>query len=319
MRLRRTECEYYEIRGLTGPRCLGGGSPPPQQTTSTVQYTYSPAEEAARRKLFSEGERIYTANQGRMPAGYPGAAPVGFSAENIQAQEHLKNAAMGPGAALANKSAQALNFGLGDVLHPDSNPALQASIQGAQRRVGEAFSAPQGPMAGLRQNFMTGNSGGSGTREGIGAGLAARSYLNTIGDINSNMSSAGYGQGLDMMKSSMAFAPNMYNLMMQPGMTMAAVGTQKEGQLAAEAEYGAQQRTWEFDAPWRALSPYASLVTGLSNPSTTTTGTGPAAQANRMAPLGMAMQGAAMGTAIMPGWGTAIGAGAGLLMGMMSK
>lgn len=300
----------------------GGDSPPSQTSTSTVTQQYSPEETAARAKLFSTGEAIYNKTKDQIASGgYPGAKPVGFSPESIQAQNMVTSAALGPGQQIANSAAGALNFGLGDVLYPGSNPALAGTIDTAVRRLGTAYTDPNGVLSKIRSNSMAGNSSdGSGTREGIAMGIAGRNYLNTVGDTVAGMSSDGYNKGLDFMKSSMAFAPNMYNLMMQPGVTIGAVGSQKEAQSAAEANYAAAARNWDLTADWQALGPYASLVTGLSNPSTVTSSTAPMAGggSNKTAPLGSAMMGASAGSAFGP-WGAVIGAGAGLLFGMSQQ
>lgn len=297
---------------------LGGDPPAPAQSTTTVQQSYSPEEQAARSKVMGAAESIYNTQQPLWSTiTNPAADPVGASASTLQAQQMVLDAAQGSGQTMANNASGALNFGLsGAVLNPLSNPGLQANIDSATRRIGETYTDPGGVLSRIRGNFTAGNSGGSGTREGIAGGLAARSYLNTVGDTTASMTSDAYNKGLDYMKSSMAFAPNMYNLMMQPGLSVGAVGAQQEAYAQAQANANASDTAWQLSAPWAGLQPYANTVLGFSNPSTTTTGTAPVSGGSGMGLLGGAMMGAQMGSMI-PGIGTGVGAGAGALLSLL--
>lgn len=295
----------------------GGGSAPSSSTT--VQQNYSPEEAAIRKQLFDSAKGIYDKNKGAYASIVnPAPKPVGPSANTSQGQQMVLNAAQGAGTQVANSAANALNMGLsGDVLKADANPALQGQIDAAKAGVGHSYTDPGGVLSKIRTNFTYGNSGGSGSREGIAGGIAGREYLNTVGNVESSMRSAAYGQGLDYMKSSMAFAPNMYNLMMQPGLSTAAVGAQQEGYQAAQNQYDAAGTSWNLNKDWAALGPYASMVTGMANPSTTSSTQGAAPQGpGAMGVLGGAAMGAYLGS-VVPGIGTAVGAGAGALMGLM--
>lgn len=292
----------------------GGGS---QSSNTTVQTKYSPEEEAQRNKVRTVAEGIYD-KQSTTPSPYPGAKPVPFSAETTQAQNMLASAATGPGSELASNAAGAANFGTsGAVLSPTSNPYLSATADTATRKLSEAYQSPTGPLAQIRGQFTGANSGGSGTREGIAGGIAGRSYLNAVGDVTSDIYSKAYGQGLDYMKSSMAFSPQTYNLLMQPSLSMAAIGQQKEDLLGQQEGYAASSREYDISQPWQTLAPYANTVLGMQNPSTNTTANATAPKNSKgTSALSGAMMGAAVGSAI-PGVGTLVGAGVGLLMGLM--
>lgn len=295
-----------ERSGANG-RYFGGGDPPAQTTTTQVNQLYSPEEAALRAKAMREAERIY----GITSANLPNLTPGGPSAETQASQAMLKNFASGTGADLASQMAAATKFGMSDVLNPASNPALQSTINTATRYIENQYTDPGGVLSQIRGQFTGGNSGGSGSREGIAGGLAARSYLDTVGDVTGKITSDAYNKGLDVFSRTMALAPQNQQLMLQPALMTGAVGQQKEA-------YDERARSWEANSPWIALGPYANIVTGMANPSTQTTSTVPGAQANPMAPLGMAMMGASLGSAIMPGMGTAVGAGAGLLLSLFS-
>lgn len=66
----------------------------------------------------------------------------------------------------------------------------------------------------------------------------------------------------------------------------------------------------------KMASLYPLLGSGAGQSSIMTGGGGPSQYNRNMGALGMAATGAAIGTQVMPGWGTAIGAGVGLLGGM---
>lgn len=284
----------------------GGDPAPPSSTTNTTQL-YSPEEAARRAKVMAEAERIYQQTQG---AGMNMQGPKP-SADTLRAQQMLREQAMGGMSSLAGMMPWAMQFGMQDVLDPTKSPGFQASLDTATRKVSEAYTGPTGPFANIRSSFTGANSGGSGTREGIAMGMAGRDYLNTIGDVTGRMTMDAYGKGLDTFSRTLASAPIAMSTMGQPASAISAIGQQQEGYEQAGKE-------WELSAPWAAFGPYANVVQGMGGPQgTTATTTGTGARANPMAPLGMAMMGASMGTAIAPGWGTAIGAGAGLLLSMM--
>lgn len=302
-------------------RLYSGGGGGGQTSSTQVVQNYSPEEAARRTQVMDEAQRIYQAQQA---AGTwngmvnPAPRPVGPSDATQQAQQMITNAATGQGTQLANSGFNAAQFGLsGQVLDPSKNPGYDATLQAALRPVNNAMTDPNGVLAQIRQQFNQ-SSGGTGTREGIAAGIAGREYLNTVGDISGKLALSQYGQGLDFMKSSMAFAPNMYNMLMQPGISVGTVGQQQEGYQQAQEDYAAQGRSWAMNAPWAGLQPYASMVTGMANPSTTSTTMGTMPQGNRaLGVLGGAAMGAYIGS-VVPGIGTAVGAGAGALLGLFA-
>lgn len=249
----------YNPLALMSMLTFWGGDPPQAQSNTTVTQNYSPEEAARRAALMGTAESTYNAQKG----GY--ASVVQPSAATTQAQNMALNTASGPGTTLANNNLNALNFGLsGAALDPNNAPGYSGALDSSLRRVDHAYTDPGGVLSQIRGGFTGGNSGGTGTREGIAGGIAGREYLNTVGDVSSKMALDQYGKGLDFMKSSMAMAPSGYNLMMQPSMTTGAVGSQQEAYKQAQ-----------YNAPWAELQPYANMVQGFSNPSTTTSGRAP--------------------------------------------
>lgn len=72
------------------------------------------------------------------------------------------------------------------------------------------------------------------------------------------------------------------------------------------------QYNYNQQLPYNNLNNYMNTVNSMSHGSSTTS-TQPVYNNQAGSALGGMASGAAMGTAIMPGWGTAIGAGVGLL------
>jgi hypothetical protein len=242
---------------------------------------------------------------------YPGAKPVAPGAETTQAQNMLTELASSQGQNLVNSSMGALNFGLKDVLYPQSNPALQSTIDTATRKVGEAYTAPGGVLSNIRSNFMQSAPGGQSSREAIAMGLAGKGYLDAVGDVTGKLTSDAYSKGLDTFSRTMAFAPNMYNLMAQPAMTVGAVGAAKDTQAQAEEDFAAAGRSWDINAPWMNLQNFANIVYGGASPGTTSTSVGPGTTGVQR--LGAATMGAAMGMQMGGPMGGAAGAALGLL------
>jgi hypothetical protein len=289
----------------------GGGS------TNTVQKQYSPEEEAMRKALLGEAQKVYAKTQPQFEAAlYPGAKPIGPSTATQASQAAALNTALGPGQQVADTAANAINFGLNDVLQPGANPALQGHIDSAVRRVGEAYTDPGGVISNIRSNFMQSSPSGQSSREAIAMGLAGRSYLNTVGDVTASMTSDAYNKGLDTFRSTLAFSPQAYNLMMQPAATLSAVGGQQEAYAANQEAYQAAARQWGLNAPWQGLQNFANIIHGGANPSTVSTGE--TASNPMMGAAGGAMAGWAIGaqTGAASGgpYGAVIGAALGLLL-----
>lgn len=274
----------------------GGGS---KGSTTTVNQLYSPEEAARRAQVMAQAEQIY----GSTPTP---PAPAGPSADTLAAAERVRQFSTGTGEQIAAQTRQAQQFALGDVLYPETNPALRATQEAATRPITEAYTGPGGALQQVRDHF--GQGPGVGSREAIALGLTNRSYLNTVGDVNARIASQGYSQGLDTFTRALGLAPQTYGLSMQPALAQGAVGQQMEA-------YQEEQRLHEANAPWANLQNYANIVMSGSAPGTQTTSTGPGVTpANR---AGMALAGGALGFQVGGPYGAAIGAGAGLLLSFL--
>ena len=246
----------------------GGGSTP--TSTTTVQQNFSPEEAAQRAKVMEEASRIYNANAGTLSnSPYPGAAPAPVSPYTTQGQQSLLNYATGPGQQFANQAAGYSSFLMGPAQYAESNPYLQSSINAAIRPVTEAFTDPGGVLSQIRGGSINAGQFG-GSRQGIAEGIAGRGYLNTIGDISSNMANQNYQNALQAGTQSLALAPQTHNMGLLPSQAYSAVGTQEQLQNQQLENYLANQRMWALNAPWTPLQNYANIVFGGASPGTTT-------------------------------------------------
>lgn len=295
----------------------GGGSSGSTTSTQTVQ-NFSPEEAAQRAAVQAEATRLYNQTSGTIAnAPYPGAQPVAPSTPTLNAQQMALTGA-NTQQTLANQLAAGQQFGMFDVLNPANNPSLQASIDAAIRPVTQRYMDAGGVMSQVRDQATM--AGGFNTRSDIATGLAARGYLDTIGDIATNRTQAAYDKGLDTFSRTMALAPQNIAAQATPAQTVSAVGAQQEGYQAQTNDYDAAAREWSMNAPWMALQNYANIVYGGSAPGTTSTSTGQSSgggTSSAMGALGGAASGAMIGSSFGP-WGTAIGAGVGLMMGLFS-
>lgn len=83
--------------------------------------------------------------------------------------------------------------------NPQNNPYFQQAVQSAIRPVTENFQ--EQVMPGIRQGAQAAGQQGS-SRQGIAEGIAARGYMNTVGDISANMGNQAYAQGLQAVQAS---------------------------------------------------------------------------------------------------------------------
>lgn len=287
----------------------GGGS------STTTQKSYTPQEEEIRQFMLKTGQDIYDKQATSGPGQYPGAKPIPASAETEAARRQLTNFSLGQGQTIAQTTGEALQFGMKDVLNPQSNPYYQAHQEAAIRPINQAYTDPGGVIQTIGDRFTAGSSGGYGTRESIAGGIAGRGYLDTVGDVTAKMGSEAYGQGLDTFGRTMAFAPQSYNMMTQPAATLATVGGSREAEAAGQENYAAQQRQFEMNAPWMNLQNLGSVFQGTASPGSVTNAD--AASNPMMSAAGGAMAGWAVGAQVGGAsggpWGAAIGALAGLM------
>jgi hypothetical protein len=297
-----------KFRGWNQHPGFNGGGGGETKSTSTTQ-NYSPEEAARRTKVMDEALRVYgNTSQQIADKPYPGAAPVPFSGESLAAQNlQVQNAVNAQ--PMLDQVRNAQTYGLTGVMDVNNNPYLASAVQGAINPITQSFTDTGGVMSGIRDAGTNSGQFGS-SRQGVAEGVAAGRYAQAIGDVSSQMYSDAYNKGQDTFTKTLALAPQTLDMYSTPVNWLSSVGAQKEDLAQQQAQYLADSGMWDINSQWAPLNNLANLIYGGGSSTATTTNTSPKAPPNR---LGGAIGGAAAGTSIMPGWGTAIGAVIGAL------
>lgn len=146
-------------------------------------------------------------------------------------------------------------------------------------------------------------------------GLQAAGQLAGYGDANANRQLQGadlmsgiWSQGNADAARQQALLPGLFSYGQMPGQALLDIGGMYEGQAGQYLDDDRARYDYAANGAWDQLARYSQIVSGMpdfSGSSQTSPRQGP----NRtMSAMGGAASGAAMGTQIMPGWGTAIGA-----------
>ena len=117
----------------------------------------------------------------------------------------------------------------GAALDPNSNPALQATIDAANRPIFQGLNEQVLPS--LRGESRTNGVFGS-NRQGIAEGLASRGALDAAGTNSANIAYQGYNQGLQAMMQNLGLLPQTQGALTTGAQTTGAVG---------DAQYGLTQ------------------------------------------------------------------------------
>lgn len=140
---------------------------------------------------------------------------AGYNAQNQYAgSQELGNTISG--------AQNALNFNL-DPNNAGNNPYLQRAMQSAIRPLTQNYQ--ENVLSGVTdQAVQAGQSGSS--RQGIAEGIAARGYMDQVGDITSQMAYQDYGAGMDRMSNAIGQAGSVANLGMLPSSIQRDAGMQ---------------------------------------------------------------------------------------------
>lgn len=241
--------------------------------------------------------------------------PAALTADQLQAQEMAKAAALGNVTSVAEGAARANNFLTNpDILDASSNPHLQSWMDASIRPITENFT--QSVLPNIRgEAISAGGLGGS--RQGIAEGNATGGYLRQVGDTSANIANAGYNTGLGAMISGTQLAPQTAGLQLAPAEIFGAVGQQNQDLRNAQINNNNVNKFM----PWMLGSNAMGMASAVPGGSATTTVTGaPTTQQPSMfsSLLGGAASGASMGSMFGP-VGTAAGGGLGALLGILGR
>jgi len=265
----------------------------------------------------------------RKAAGTPLSSLYGQASQTIGNQMKDPYAAAG-----RNTESYLTDAASGKYLTPDSNPYAKGMYDAATRQSVEQFN--NSVLPGLTAQFSNSGRYGSGQQQAV-QGQAAEDMQRNLQDTAANMYGSIYesergrqqaaagmlGQYADaratQQQRAAALAPSTAMAPVQQQAYQAGllgnVGNQTQamqqnlyGNLAGNYMAGQQ-------APYNQLQQYSSVINGTPSFQNMTQSGADQGGFSATGAAGGAMSGAAMGTAIMPGWGTAIGAVGGGLAG----
>lgn len=288
----------------------GGGGGGETRTQSTTVQSLSPEQRELYDLVIPSAKNFI----GQQLSFYPESTVAGFTPLQLAGQQMVVDAARDILPGQISQAQDASKFLLGPVLYPESNPALAAATDAAIRPVTENFLNNILPALG-RDSISAGQYGG--TRQGISEGLAAKETIAQTGDIAANIANEAYGKGLSAMTTGLALQPQLFREALLPGTATEAVGGQERALIQARLSEDVNKYITEQLLPFLKAQAVAGIASGVPGGSVTTTGVGTGPQAQGISPAQGALAGASIGTSISPGYGTAIGAGAGALLSLL--
>lgn len=270
---------------------MGGGTP--SNTTTTTQQKLPDWLNNANTYGAQQAQQLYGTGG---PAYYPGNTVAPFSPMQEQYLSGVENLASN-GSPVMNTANQQMQTTLsGAYLNPASNPYLQDTFNSAanavQQKVGSEFA-------------------GSGRNPEASVGV----QNDQMNQLANQIYGGNYQNAMDNMTKVEAYAPAYDQATWGNLGQLGQAGSQVQQQAGNMQTANQNLYNYYAQLPWTNLSNYMGQVNSLASggsASTTQPFTGPS---KTQSALGGAAAGAAIGTEVMPGWGTAIGAGAGLLAG----
>jgi len=264
------------------------------------------------RQLYGYADPFIKQFAANPPKLYPGSGVAGFDPTQELAQQLALTGAEQQ-ANLVGSGAGASDFLLGDVLYPESNPALQSTINAATRPIYENLT--ENVLPAVRSGAETSGQFG-GSKEQIAEGIASREAGRSAGDVASKIATEGYGKGLDAMTKALGLLPATAQSINLPASTVGAVGDVRQNMSQQQLTEQVQRWLYEQNLPLEMAQSIVSMISGIPGGTTTATGTPPQASGLQKG-LGGAASGAALGSMLFPGIGTIAGAGLGGLLGFL--
>lgn len=271
---------------------MGGG-----HSTTTTTQELSPEQRALIAPVIPIAKQFLATP----PKMYPGSGIVNFNPLQRQAQQMTMQAANNllpttsqiPGE--FNRTQQQANFlSSGDVLRPESNPALQGAIEAATRPTLQQFQEQIMPSI---TGQSVGAGGYGGTRQGIAEGIAARGATQAAADIASQMANTNYQAGLGAMTSGLQTqedllknASPILSQTLLPAQMKEGVGQQQQAMQQALLSEKVQRYINQQMIPFSAAQDVASMAFGMPGGTTRSEGTQPGNPA-----MGMQLAGSALG------------------------
>jgi hypothetical protein len=286
---------------------MGSGQPQQQTTTQVL----SPEQ----RQLMNLAMPGVTQFAASVPQRYQGSTIAPFDPSQVAGQEGALTAAgtqTDLGQAGAGTSESWLSPGATDV---SNSPIVQGNINAALTPLRQGLTETTLPA--IRSSAeQTGNFGSS--RQGIAEGLAAGRESQAEGSATANILNNAYNTNVDAQLKALGLLPSTQGAQTVGAATTSDVGDIRQNMAQALLGQDVSNFNYSQYAPFLQSQEIMSLLSGLPGGGTTSTSNVPASNP-LLQGLGGAAAGASLGSAIMPGVGTAAGAGIGALLPFLTR
>lgn len=279
---------------------MAKGSQPTQSTT------YTPPPQATElMNLALPGVRDYAAHT---PQQFGGETIAPFNETQLSGQNQALGAA-GTQNSLAAGAAGGIGKYFTDLWNPESNPALQGTIRAATRPITDSLM--QDTLPAIRSDFGGDNFGSS--RRAIAEGLATGKAAQAVGDTSNRVVSDLYKTNTDAGLKALGLTPTVQQAQTAGAGTTSAVGDVQQNMTQSLINELMSKFNFSQMAPFLQSKDIMSLVGMIPGGTTTSTGNNPSGS-TAMQSLGGAAAGAQLGSMLMPGIGTGIGAAGGAVL-----
>jgi hypothetical protein len=227
----------------------------------------------------------------------PYSAVAGFDPAQTAGQEQVLGAVPGQQGVVGSAATGNQFLTSGDVLRPDSNPALAQYMDAATKPLYQNLTEQVLPS--VRSGAAAADQFGS-SRQGIAEGLAAGRTAQAAGAATADIANKGYQTGLDAMTKGIGLAPQTAQDLALPGLTTSGVGDVR--QQLAQAMLGEQAQRYQTTGMWPLLQAQslAGMAGSLPGAGTTTTASGPTAPSGLQQALGYGAMGTSALSAMLP-------------------
>jgi hypothetical protein len=274
---------------------LGGGGSDTQTTDTSPWIEQQPYL----MDIFSQAQQLYNAPG---PEYYPYAMTAALSPESVGGMQSLLDYGGTYGQMYQGMGGEAMQFGLQDVLNPETNKYMQAHAEAAIRPLTENLMGNVMPQIG-----SAAQKGGAygGARQGLLESQALNNYMQNVTDTTSRMYSNAYGQGLGTFGTTLGQMGNVQQAGMVPGQMQMQLGDYQNAYNQQLINEDVNRYNYYQNLPQQQLANYAGTVSGNYGGVSTQ-------QLPSQNPWAAAIGGGLMGYGATGNlWGAAAGAGAG--------
>ncbi len=243
---------------------MGKGSQPATQETKQTTEPWD-QQKPYLEDVFKQAKNLY--NTGG-PQAYPGSTVVPMNDTEQYALNYLKGTAMSGMQGNIGKMQQATDFGLGGVLDPSSNVALQAHAQGAIQPIFRDLTESALPQV-RNDALAAGQFGGS--RQGIAEGQAIGRAMDTAGNVTSGIYSDAYNRGLSTFSDTLRNMPSLMEAQVLPAQLLSSAGSQQRSFEQALLDEQIARYNYNQSLPFTNLAQYQNFVQGNYGGTSTST------------------------------------------------